>query len=422
MTIYRRYLLYVPVLFCATGLLFVKSFVYARIFSVEGFGLLNQALLFAGTFAIFASGGLHLLGHKLLPQFHALGDKRSVADLLGSAIAAFGISTLVAGIAISVAIFFRWVPSATTGYATLVFAVAQCLFMLRLIDIKSELRFVEHALLSLTRAIALLALGVLVAALTHDVAATLAVEGLVTLLLAAPMLRGARGLSIIARTASIRTDQRWLESNLPAAMRLLWLNGTVTLLYAIDRWVGVAMLSKRQYGIFALGLLVILVFETLQVIVSVAAYPLMGRMIARGAHVRAFNLATLATIIAMIATASLYLPFVYLLDYVVRDYLPSYADAVTVVRIAVIAGAFRLADFYASYSILCNHEQRLAQLFGLLVILVAATVMAIHFIGGVVFDPDRLVLVTLGTSVAGFLLNLTVAVWARQRQRLVTSA
>jgi hypothetical protein len=235
--------------------------------------------------------------------------------------------------------------------------------------------------------------------------------------LAAPIFSGMRGRPILRKALSLHSDRHWLAANFPAALRLLWLNGTVTLLYAIDRWAGVALLSKRQYGIFALGLLVILVFETLQVVVNVAAYPLMGSMIARGEYQRAFKLATLATVVVIGLTAVGYAPFVMLLDFIVRDYLPLYADATIVVKLAVIAGALRLADFYASYAILCNEEQRLAQLFGILVMLAVAIILVARSFNHVDFDPDRLVLVTVGTSVCAFLLNMAVAVQAQRRHR-----
>jgi hypothetical protein len=296
------------------------------------------------------------------------------------------------------------------------YATAQSAFMLRLIDIKSNLRFLEHARLSAFRAVVLLSVGVAIAIITRSVAATLAAEALVSLLMAAPLCTGARGRQILHRAFGRDLDRSWLATNLPAALSLLWLNGTLTLLYAIDRWTGIALLDKHQYGIFSLGLLVLVVFETLQAVVNVAAYPLMGRMIANGEHHRAFRLATLATVVVGSLMAVFYLPFVFLLDLVVRGYLPAYLEATTVIKLAVLAGALRLADFYASFAILCNEERRLAWLFGVLTVIAAIGILGAHSAAHVRFDPERMATVTLAIAICAFLLNFTVATRARRRQ------
>jgi O-antigen/teichoic acid export membrane protein len=415
MPVERRYLLYAPVLIGATVLLFLKSFVYARLFPVESFGVFNQATLFASTFTNCAGAGLQLLGHKLLPQYYARDDEQSAEKLLASALTVFGSITLLSGICIAVAIFAGSLSGTATWGATLLLATAQFMFMLRLIDIKSRLRFLDHARLSSLRALLLLALGTAVAATTRSVAATLTVESVVTLLLAAPAFAGQRGARILRQAFDLRADRAWLAANLPAALRLLWLSGTLVLLYAIDRWSGIALLTKQQYGIFALGLLVVVVFETLQTVVNVAAYPLMGRMIAHGQCRRAFRLATVITLLVFGLTGVCYVPFVLILDFLVRGYLPAYAAATTVIKLAVIAGALRLADFYASFAVLCNQEQRMTWLLGAVGVIVVAIVYAVRTVGHVSFDPERLAIVTVGVSVCGFLVNFAVAVRALRR-------
>jgi O-antigen/teichoic acid export membrane protein len=422
MTIARRYFLYAPLLFGATGLLLLKSFVYARLFTVESFGALNQATLFASAFTNFGGVGLQLLGHKLLPQYYARGELDAAEDLFASAISIFGVASMLCGIGLTVALLVGGLSGPGIWGATLLYAMAQSMFMLRLIDIKSELRFVDHALLSSLRAVTLLTAGAAAAAVTHSVAATLAVEGMVTSVLAAPMLLGQRGSRILHKAFDRWGHRTWLIANLPAAMRLLWLNGTLTVLYAIDRWTGIALLDKRQYGIFALGLLVIVVFETAQAVVNVAAYPLMGRMIARGQHQRAFRLASLATAITLGLTAVCYVPFVLLLDFLVRGYLPAYAAATTVIKLAMIAGALRLADFYASFAVLCNQEHRLAWSFGALTVVVVAAILLARSEGHVSFDPERMATITLGVSVCAFLLNFAVAARARRNPAVLVPA
>src|SRR5207253_2275924 len=133
--------------------------VYARLFSVESFGALNQCLLFASAFTNYGAAGLQLLGHKLLPQYYARSDRQSAEELLGSAVTALGLSAALAAAAITFAILAGEVRGIAVYYATLLYAIAQAMFLVRLIDIKSELRFLDHALLSTLRAALLLALG-----------------------------------------------------------------------------------------------------------------------------------------------------------------------------------------------------------------------------------------------------------------------
>jgi O-antigen/teichoic acid export membrane protein len=422
MPVEHRFLLYAPVLMGATALLFAKSFVYARLFPVESFGALNQATLFASAFTNCAGAGLQLLGHKLLPQYYARGDQRSVENLLAGALTVYGSVTLLGGICFAVAIVSGALSGVASWGATLLLATAQYIFMLRLIDIKSELRFLDHAQLSSLRATLLLALGTLVAATTRSVAATLAVESVVTVGLAVPAFVGQRGVRILRQAFALRADRTWLAANLPAALRLLWLSGTLVLLYAIDRWSGIVLLNKRQYGIFALGLLVVVIFETLQTVVNVAAYPLMGRMIAHGEYRRAFRLATMITVLVIGLTAVCYLPFVLIMDFLVRGYLPAYAAATTVIKLTVVAGALRLADFYASFAVLCNQERRLAWLLGAVAVLVALILYGVSSFGHVSFDPERLAVVTVAVSACGFLVNFAVAARALRRYTVLAPA
>jgi O-antigen/teichoic acid export membrane protein len=411
----RAYLWYAPILAGAMGLLFVRSFIYARLFSVEDFGALNQAFLVAMTFSNFAGAGLQLLGNKLLPQYYARSQSHDAVNLLACATRFFGAATLLGAGVLVIALLAGKVTDAVLWEATLLNALGQSIYMLRLIDIKSQLRFLDHARLSSLRAAAILGLGTLAAVTSHNIAATLAVEGVVSLLLAAPMYVGSGGGAILGKVFGRHSTGDWLATHLPAALSLLWLNGTLTLLLAVDRWTGIALLDKRDYGLFALGLQILVVFETLQAVVNVAAYPLMGRMIAEGQYQRAFRLATLATVIVGGLTAVLYLPFVFLLDFVLRAYLPAYISAGTVIKLAVLAGSLRLADFYASFAILCNEEQKMAWLFGALTLTVTCAILLSGHVVHMHFDPARMAMVTLAIAVLVFLLNLTIAARARRR-------
>lgn len=415
MTFNRQVLLYAPLLAIASALLFARTVFYARIFSVEDFGLLSQALLVANTFTTFAGLGLTLLANKVLPQHHARGERQAFDDLMSACIAMCMVSAVLAASGLFVAFAMGWLRSWATFGAALLCAVAQYLFVLRLVEIKSEFRFLDHSRLSGIRAAALMGAGASVAMWTRNVTATIVVEALVTLAVMAPTLSTGYWRRLVRRATDIRHGFRLLTQFYPDAARLLWLNGTMVVLYSIDRWFGMAFLSKREYGIFALGLTIMLLFETAQAIVNVSAFPMMGRMLARSEHRRAFRFATLATLAVLIAGAVCYVPFLLLLGYLLRTYLPSYFEAQFVIKLAVIAGIFRLGDFYASFAILMNQEKRLAIGSGAVL---AGAVLALLMAGaaGVTFNPDRMMAVTVVIAIVAFVFNLAIATHGYQSQ------
>jgi hypothetical protein len=139
-------------------------------------------------------------------------------------------------------------------------------------------------------------------------------------------------------------------------------------------------------------------------------------MVAHGQHHRAFRLAALAAALVIAVTAVCYGPFVFFLDFLVNTYLPSYVDATNVIKLAVIAGALRFADFFASFAILCDQEQPLTWAFGVLILIVAGSVFLAHSFGSIEFDPDRLVIVTVGVSLCTFLISFVVAFRASRRR------
>jgi hypothetical protein len=404
-----RHFRYAPLLVASTAVLFAKNLLYARLLPVAGFGALNEAVLIGATMANFGGAGLQLLANKLLPRYYAHGQADSVAELLASALGVFGLVSAAAAAAIGIALAVGLARSPAWWYAALLYSVAQYCFVLKLIDIKSDLRFVRHASLSAMRALALMVCGAAVAFATRNAIAVLVTEALATLLLAGPIGAGTDLRAVARKALSLWNRRVWVTAHLPGALRLLWLNSTMVMLLALDRWSGLLMLSEREYGILALGLLALVVFDTAQSIINVAAYPIMGRMIARGERQRAFGLATLATAVILGVSALCYLPFVWVLDFLVRNYLSAYVEAAPIAKIAVLAGVLRLADFYASFAILCDREHVLAGTFGVAVVIAVVIIAALHLYFGVQFTPLRLTLITLSVSIITFAGNAIVA-------------
>ena len=174
--------------------------------------------------------------------------------------------------------------------------------------------------------------------------------------------------------------------------------------------------QHRSRGRLAAVLIVVTLFETLQVIVNVSAYPLMGRMIAGGERLRAYKFATLATSLVIVAGVVFYVPLVFLLDFLLRRYLPSYLEAATVIKLAVIVGMLRLADFYASYSVLLDRERRLAIAGGILLIVAIAAITAARASGMIQFSPNRMMQISLTIAACAFAINFTIATSAARHR------
>jgi O-antigen/teichoic acid export membrane protein len=408
---------YAPLLLCAAALLFVKNIAYAKLLPVAGFGSLNQAVFLAGAFVNLAGIGLPLLGHKMLPQYYAKNDSHSAIGLISSAIGVYLLATAAVTLCLIGAWILGYVGSPLWWLALLLYAGSQYIFALQLIITKSRLRFASYARLSAVRALALILFGVIAALITRDASAVLAVEGCVTLGLLLINNRRSKPLTW-HRWRLPAHGLSWLRENLRFALRLLWLNGVFVVLFGLDRWAGLSLLDDRSFGIYAIGLTVITVFESAQSIVNVAVYPLMARMFSRGAISEAFRFATRATLIVVVGVAAVYWPISWLLDVLLHEYLPAYNAASTVLKISVLAGALRLADFYCAFAIFCDRENRLTSIFAVEIIGVALLLTLLKLTFKVTFDPNSMAYISLFVAALALTTNFVVAAHAFQERKL----
>jgi O-antigen/teichoic acid export membrane protein len=409
MTFLKGQIGYAPLLLCAAALLFFKNIVYAKLLPVAGFGSFNQAVFLGGAFVNLAGLGLPLLGHKMLPQYYAQDDGKSAAALISSAIGVYLLASATATVCWLMAWVLDFVRSPTWWFALLLYAGAQYIFALQLIITKSRLRFAGYARLSAARALALIIFGVVAAFITKNASAVLAVEACVTvvaLLIANDHIR--KPLTWMRWRLSIH-GWDWLRLNLRLALRLLWLNGVFIVLFGLDRWAGLSLLDDHSFGIYAIGLTVINVFESAQSIVNVAVYPMMARMFSRGAVTEAFRFASTATLIVVVATAALYFPISRLLDFLLHEYLPAYAAASTVLKVSVLAGALRLADFFCSFAIFCNRENRLTSIFAAEIIGITIILVLLKMGFDVTFDANRMAYISLSVTILAVTTNFMVA-------------
>jgi O-antigen/teichoic acid export membrane protein len=409
LVISRRQIVYFPLLVTASALQFFKGFVYAQLLPVEAFGSFNQAILFVTTFASFAGCGFPLLAAKVLPQYYLREDTTQADDLLGSAIG-IGLAALLASLAVvAFAAALGALSSLTWWSAVLFYGFFQYVFTIKLSDIRSELRFVDFALLSACRAILFLAGGALTAWLTRNVVITLLYELVITAILSWPIAAKGRSRKIYRKVRHLIAHHEWLAANMGAALKLLWLTGTLTIAAALDKWAGVLMLNDAEYGVYALGIVILTVFEAAQFFVNVAAYPIMGRMVGAGNYEASFRFAKRATLIVAVLSVALYLPALYAVDWLIPRFLVKYTASIGVIHVLIIAGCFRLADFYGSLAILCNREMTLARVYLTILLVAALLVFVLHRWLDVEFSPARIAFIAVGVGGALLTTNFFVA-------------
>jgi hypothetical protein len=417
----RWQLLYVPLLVTTAALQFAKNFLYAKFLPVAQFGTLGQYVLVSSLAAAWGGLGFSLLAHKVLPMYYATQRGAEATRFLGAASYLFtgmlGLAVVVGAIG---ALFFPSLRQVTLAgaVAMLLAAASQYAFQLCLTDIKSRLNFVGYAKASALRASAIVLAGVIVARSTGNAAAVLSCDALVTLLLIATM-KGGAGVRAGLAQGSLAEIVRDLRSRGAVAIRLLWLSTTVSVLYSLDRWAGVAVFSKEQFGVYALALSILAGFDAAQWVANVSIYPIMGSLVGRGQTRAAFRLAAKATAGMGILGAILYGPGAWLFQQVIGLYLPAYAAAGALVPIAMVAGCIRMADFLSSFVILSDREAASATCLMVLGTICAAGLWFAVRVEHVVLSPIRLAWFAVAVAGAAVCTSGILSIGIVRRKALV---
>jgi O-antigen/teichoic acid export membrane protein len=391
---------YLPPLLLASLLMLLKGMAYARILDVDQFGQLNALLLAVTTFVNVGALGFNHLAHKLLPRLYVQRDAVATSQFIITNLAVYCITVItilgIAGIAYTLVSSpqLKWIPVISLT------SLAQSLFALKLIAIKSELTFSSYAGWSFLRALALSCAGIATAAMTRSVTAVVVVEGLVTGALAGPFL--AQHLSRFSSGCRQATRFIWqsFSRHARAAATLLVVQGTVTVLYMIDRWVGVVVLSTREYGIYSVGLIVLTAFETLQSVIGVPAYPVLSRMILTGDRAGAFRLCLKMSGLVLAIALICALPAVVLLKMAVRAYLPSYVESLSILGLMVLGGSVRVGNFFGTFCILVDEEWRMVKLGTGIIAVVIVTTTMLQLGLSIQLKPIYVALLSLGVSLA----------------------
>lgn len=397
-----------PILLLASGILLLKSGVYARLLLVEEFGELSAAVLIINTAVSFGALGFNHLAHKMLPRFHAANDHASRAAFLAASIGVF-LGVLLLGLC-GALIASAWSQAYSVGWAVAVAlgSLTQFAFALQLIGIKSEFRFVAHGGWSLTRALSSLLVGALVAWQTQSATAVIVAEACVLLILLWPLralLRGSANPDAAFPPRGVRASFR---GHAGAAFNLLKLQGMITVLFMLDRWIGVSVLSAHDFGIYSVAIIVMMAFENMQAIIGVPAYPVLNRLMSAGDAAAGYRHAFKISVGLLLAGLVLWVPGTWILGLLVRSFLPQYIEALNVIDIILVAGILRVSNFFGTFSILADRERLMSQIaLGIAVFMVSAVLLA--HASGAVLEPVHVAYISLGISLATFSGDFLVA-------------
>ena len=281
-----------------------------------------------------------------------------------------------------------------------------------LTDVRSEMRLERHAAFSILRAAGALAAGCAAVWISRRVDWLLLAEGVATGGLAWLALNAGRRIGILAALKNGMALAAMVRHRIRAAVRLLCLQGVMIILFAVDRWAGVFLLDREHFGYYALGLTLLIAFDSLQAIATVPAWPIVARRVAAGALTEALKKITMISVAVLVAGALLYLPCMWALDAVITRYLPRYASSTDVMYVVAIAGLLRLCNFFAVYAVLCDMETVLFRRHLLALVLICAGLVGVFGIAGVAATPVRIGLIAVVVATVTLCIDAATALRA----------
>ncbi len=406
----------------ASILLLVRNGVYAAMLPVADFGRLNQLLLIASMVASFGGLGMQLLAQKRLPLLHAQQDVPAANALVAAAMATFLVIAGVLAAALLAIGVLADLMRPLEVLALSAFATAQFVAALCLVDVRSAMQLERHALYSILRAAGALGAGCAAVWIARRVDWLLIGEAFATAGLGWLALNAARRAGVLAAVRSPREITGTVRGGIRSAARLLLLYGIMIILFAADRWAGVVLLDREDYGYYALGLTMLIAFDSLQAIATVPAWPLVARGLAGNAYTRTLRTVAIASGAVMLAGVLLYWPCMLALEAIITRFLPRYASSIDVMYVVAIAGVLRLCNFFGVYAILSDMEAVLVRRHALALGAVCFGMGTVFGLMGVPATPVRIGLIAVLVSAVVLCVDAATALGAMRIKLKVAAA
>ena len=406
----------------ASVLLLVRNGVYAAMLPVADFGRLNQLLLIASMIASFGALGMQLLAQKRLPLLHAQHDVPAANTLMAAALATFlAVLGVLAAALLAIGVLTDLMRPlevlALSAFATAQFVAALCL-----VDVRSAMQLERHALYSILRAAGALAAGCAAVWIARRVDWLLIGEALATAGLGWLALNAARRAGVLAAVRSPWELTGAIRDGIHSAGRLLLLYGIMIVLFAADRWAGVVLLDREDYGYYALGLTMLIAFDSLQAIATVPAWPLVARGLAGSAYAQTLRRVAIISGAVMLAGVLLYWPCMLALEAIITRFLPRYVSSIDVMYVVAVAGLLRLCNFFGVYAILADMEAVLVRRHALALGTVCLGIAAVFGLMAVPATPVRIGLIAVLVAAVVLCVDAATALGAMRSKAKVAAA
>jgi O-antigen/teichoic acid export membrane protein len=353
------FLSYMPVLFTATALSFLRVIIYAHVLDVAQFGVASMILLVSGLFGIIGHLGTQVVAHRELPLMLSKSRRRRAVWLLSRVVLTISAS---AAVALVCAVAGLKVFSLGSAEMSIGIAHGWChqVFMTLSIESKSRLMMREYATSQFTRALAATIAGVAAAYIVRSGAATVLAETCAFGALTPSMiLRILKEAGLGAKVGLLLGLSTRREFPRRAALYLL---GSSLVSFAsinIDRWIAAALLDKSSFGIYAFAVIALSVAQLAQYIINAGAFPLLAHKRNEFGNAHVFKLTALWSFAAFVGGLIVVVPTAALVRPLVQVFFPAYTAGVASIVILMPAALLRVSDFWSSYLIIAERESLL---------------------------------------------------------------
>lgn len=409
------HLKYTPILGLAALIGFVRIGIYARLLSVDDFGLLSKLLLISGFFCVAGSCGFQILAQRDLPAMFAHQRYRRGLVILGKAC----MITSVVALLLCVTPVFGYVPLNVAGLALLIAVIhgwAQQSFMLVVLDSRSRLEMVPYSLQILLRTVLCCVVASGVAALGGGALGILLAELAVTVVLSVNLMKKMlQGIGFSWAVFAGLCKKGFTKKEWHVAAILL-LGTTLSFLsISVDRWLAADVLSAKQFGLYSFSWIPLVAALSMQALLNAGLFPLIAQRRVAGSDQKALRVTALVSIGLLLAALLFVLLANKLIAWAIPIWYGQYQDALPLFLPLLAAAAFRVSDFWSSFLIITHRHVSL--LVTQVILIVVAFVYCRFALDGTAWmqDPYNFTLLALFLAAGNYFVNALLAFFVGHR-------
>jgi O-antigen/teichoic acid export membrane protein len=361
----RRQLWYAPLLALAMGLGLSRLLVFARLLTVDQFGIFSAGVLISSSFCMLGCFGLMPMLQREWPMNLLRRQRRRGLIRAVQCAAMAGLAGAVLIVLSAMGVRLAGLDGALLMVA-ISHGIAQQLFLVATTERRSAGDTLAFAWQQLTRNALLLCGGGLLASQGVGAFGLLAFESVLT----------AASVAIIAWPVFTRARMQLSQSLRMALRRLrilswrsaLTMMSVMLLAFATanaDRWLASSLLPPADFALYSFAAIVLSVSQAAQALINAAGYPMIARRQAIEGSAGAWRVSIKLSALVFVAGATLLIPMIWFAEAAVARWYPAYGAAASLLPWLGLIGIVRAADFWSSFLITAGHEVRVLCLQGL---------------------------------------------------------